>query len=77
MEYVVVEFGEPREVMVDGASQGKNRADSGNYNLLPVTEGLHTIELGGSQDFMPISHTVVIGGTSQINPLRVVFQKKA
>ena len=75
MEYVIVEFAESREVMVDEANQGPNKKD-GKYRLLRLTEGLHTVKLGGAQDYEPSSQTVVIDGTSPINPLRIVFKKK-
>lgn len=76
MEYVIVEFGERREVLVDGVSQGDNMTAPGSYCLLMVTDGTHTLELGGPKNYVPPSQTVVIDGTSPINPLRVVFQKK-
>lgn len=76
MEYVIVEFAERREVLVDDVSQGDNMTASGNYRLLMVTDGTHKLELGGSKNYVPSAQTVVIDGTSPINPLRVVFQKK-
>ncbi len=76
MEYVIVEFAERREVLIDDISQGDNMGPSGKYRLLMVEEGRHEFGLGGPNDYAPLRQTVVIGGTSPINPLRVAFEKK-
>jgi hypothetical protein len=76
VEYVIVEFAERREVLVDESSVGDNMTNAGDYRILMVTEGVHTLGLGGAKNYMPSAQTVVIDGTSPINPLRVVFQKK-
>lgn len=77
MEYVIVEFAEPREVLIDGLSVGLNKeTGSGRYRVLMVGGGRHTVELRESGNHEPVSQTVVVGGTSPINPLRVAFDKQ-
>ncbi len=76
MEYVIVQFAERREVLIDGVSQGYNMGPSGEYVLLTVDEGVHKFGLRGPENYVPSSQTVVIDGTSPINPLRVAFEKK-
>ena len=77
MEYVIVEFAEPREVLIDGLSQGLNKEKgSDRYRVLMVDGGRHTVELRESGNQAPVSQTVVVGGTSPINPLRVAFDKQ-
>ena len=75
MGYVIVEFQERREVLVNNFSQGDNRDENGEYRILRVGDGLQTFRLGGPQDYRPPSQTVEVADTTPIQPLRVVFQK--
>ena len=74
MEYVIVEFPEAREVMVDGQTQGVNLSGQ-EFRVLMVEEGLHEVSLGGNPNYIPRSQKIVVDGTSPINPLRVRFEK--
>jgi hypothetical protein len=77
MEYVIVESAEPREVFIDGAKVGLNIGSAGKYNVFMVPPGVHEVKLGGPGNLHPSAQTVVIDGTSPINPLRVAFEKHA
>jgi hypothetical protein len=77
MGYVIVEFARPREVLVNGVSQGANMDQAGHYRILRVEDGVQTFSLAGPEDYRPLRQTVVVGGTSLIEPLRVTFQRKA
>ena len=75
MEYVIVEFAEPREVFIDNVKVGLNMESAGKYKVFQVAPGVHEVKLGGAGH--PSSQTMVIDGTSPINPLRVAFEKSA
>ena len=77
MGYVIVEFPERREVFVNAVGCGENREDDGQYRILRVGDGLQTFSLGGEQDYTPPSRTVEVVNTTPIQPLRVVFEKRA
>ncbi|MBI3108304.1 MAG: hypothetical protein HYY95_22470 [Candidatus Rokubacteria bacterium] len=78
MGYVIVECpGPKRSVLVNGTSQGDNKSVDGTYRILTVEDGVHTFSLAGSEDHDPPQQTVVVAGTSPIQPLRVRFRKKA
>ena len=77
MEYVIVEFAEPRTVFIDGDEKDFNMRSAGKYTVFAVPPGVHEVKLGGPGNFHPSAQTVVIDGTSPINPLRVVFEKQA
>jgi len=77
MEYVVVEFPDRREVLVDGIVQGFNREPAGELRILRLDEGLHRFRLRGPDDYVPLWLTVDVTETSANSPLSVVFTKKA
>lgn len=77
MGYVIVEFPERREVLVDDVSQGDNRDDAGNYRILRIADGLHTFRLAGADDYVPAFQNRRVADTTAVNPLRVVFAKKS
>jgi hypothetical protein len=76
MEYVIVESAEPREVFIDGMKMGLNMQSAGKYNVFTVPPGVHEVKLGGP-GVLQSAQTVVIDGTSPINPLRVAFERHA
>lgn len=67
MEFVVVEFPEERDVLLDGQVAGKT-----NQTLM-VEEGNHLFELGDPKDYSPTSQEMTVENTTSINPLRVTF----
>jgi hypothetical protein len=78
MEYVVVEFPDRREVLVDGMLQGYNRETTGELRILRIDEGgEHRFRLRGPDDYLPLWLTLDVGGTNVNKPLCVVFTKKA
>jgi hypothetical protein len=77
MEYVVVEFPDRREVLVDGTPQGYNRELNGELRILRIDEGgEHRFRLRGPDDYLPLWLTVDVVGTNVNKPLTVVFTKK-
>jgi hypothetical protein len=75
MGYVIVEFPERRGVRVNGLVVGENRDANNNYRVLRVEDGVATISLDEPGEVSPPTQTVVVAGTSPIQPLRVIFRK--
>jgi len=75
MEFVIVEFPDRREVLVDGISYGDNR-DATDYRILQVPEGLHRFRLRGLDNYLPLWLTLDVTDSDPVSPLRVVFTKK-
>lgn len=67
-EYILVEFDEIREVIIDGVASGSNTGD-----VIELEPGTHTISLAGLKNFAPTKQDVIPSGTSPIQPLRVNF----
>jgi hypothetical protein len=67
MEYLVVKFPEPRKVTVDGFISGATDM------LLMLEAGLHTIALEPSTGYRPHRQTVVLVGTTPLNPSVITF----
>lgn len=77
MEYVLVDFPDRREVLVDGAAVGFNRELDGTLAQLRIDEGTHRFRLRGPDDYIPLWQTLDVVDTNVNNPLVVVFTKKA
>jgi hypothetical protein len=75
VEFVIVEFPDRREVLVDGIDHGFNRELNKEERILRVAEGLHRFRLRGPENYVPVWQTVEVSGTDSIEPLRVVFRK--
>jgi hypothetical protein len=67
MEYLVVRFPEPRKVTVDGFISGATGT------LLQVDAGPHTIALDPPTGYRPHRQTVVLVGTTALNPSVITF----
>ncbi len=67
LQYVVVNFSEDREVLVDGIHNGQT-----NQSIL-VGAGTHEFTLGGIQDFTPPNIKTQVTGTSALDPLILSF----
>jgi hypothetical protein len=76
MEFVIVQFPDRREVLVDGVSFGHNRELTGDLRILQVGEGVHRFRLRGPDDYVPLWTTIDVTDTDVNAPLRVVFGKK-
>jgi len=77
MEYVVVEFPDRREVLVDGMPQGFNREPTGELRILRIDEGgEHRFRLRGPDDYIPLWLTLTVVDTNVNKPLSVVFTKR-
>jgi hypothetical protein len=76
MEYVIVEFPDCREVLVDGAAVGYNREPTGELAQLRIDEGTHRFRLRGPDDYIPLWLTVDVFDTNVNEPLTIVFTKK-
>ena len=67
MEYVVVHFAEPRQVLVDDVPLGSTE------DTLEVDEGHHSFSLEGTPDFTPTSIETAVTDTSVLDPLVLTF----
>ena len=68
MEYLLVNFYEERDVMLDGEIGGLAN------HLITLARGRVTVSLGSPADFSPRETTVMIRGTSPLAPLEVDFE---
>jgi hypothetical protein len=67
MEYIVVRFRDPRDVLIDGTPMGKTG------ETLRVEAGIHTIDLGDPRDYNPNEYSLDVQGTASLDPLEVRF----
>lgn len=67
MEYLLVTFREERDVVIDGVAAGLTN------HLVALAPGTYTISLAGKLDFSPQERTVVVQGTSPLDPQEVLF----
>lgn len=70
MEYLLVNFPEDREVLVDREVQGRTN------ETIEVEKGAHIISLKTPpDDFLPRQKKITLAGTSAITPREVTFAK--
>ena len=69
-EYILVEFDETREVIIDETASGFNTG-----KVIELEAGTHTISLDGDKNFSPLEQDVNPSGTSSIQPEKVKFSK--
>jgi hypothetical protein len=69
-EYILVEFDEIREVIIDETPSGYNTGV-----VIEIGAGTHTISLEDPKDFLPIERDVNPSGTSPIQPQKIHFFK--
>ena len=69
-EFILVEFDEVREVIIDDTPSGYNTGD-----VIELGAGTHTISLEGTKNFSPLEQDVNPSGTSPIQPQKVYFYK--
>ncbi|MDY6974035.1 MAG: hypothetical protein SV775_17240 [Thermodesulfobacteriota bacterium] len=69
-EYVLVEFDEIREVIIDGNDSGYLTGE-----VIETDAGTHTISLKEPKDFSPSEQDVNPSGTTAIRPLIIHFSK--
>jgi hypothetical protein len=70
MEYVKVSFPTRRLVYIDDEENGYTNT------VLRVDAGTHLFSLGNLANFRPASRTVMVEGTSVLEPLEVRFLRK-
>ena len=75
MSYVVVLYPEPREVYIDDAAQGSNKAASGRPRALFVNAGKHTFRLSGAGDVAPPTQNADVPERPILDPFPVEFRK--
>jgi len=75
MGWVIAEFPETREILVDDKPQGPNRWPNGEYRTIIIDDGDHTFRLGPPPDGTPAAQKLVVEKTSVLAPLHVVFTK--
>jgi hypothetical protein len=69
-EYILVEFYETREVIIDEAASGYKTGE-----VIDLEAGTHTITLEKPKNFSPIEQDVNPSGTSPIQPQKIYFSK--
>jgi hypothetical protein len=69
-EYILVEFDEIREVIIDETASGYNTGD-----VIELGTGTHTISLEEPKNFSPLEQDVNPSGTSPIQPQKIYFSK--
>ncbi len=69
-EYIIVEFDEIREVIIDETASGYNTGD-----VIELGAGTHTISLEEPKNFSPLEQDVNPSGTSPIKPQKIYFSE--
>jgi len=69
-EYILVEFDEIREVVIDDIA-----SDYETGQVIELEPGTHTISLNGIKDFSPSDQNVNPSGTSSLQPEKVIFTR--
>jgi len=70
MEYLLVNYPEDREVLIDTIAQGRTG------EIIELEKGTHIISLKSpSQNFKPKQKKIVLAGTSSLTPQEVTFAK--
>jgi len=69
--FLLVEFDETREVIIDGFPSGYNTGE-----VIELDEGTHTITLSGPVDYTPVDQDVEASGLSPLDPEPIYFFKE-
>jgi len=69
-EYIIVEFEDTREVIIDDALSGYKTGD-----VIEIGGCTHTICLEGKKNYLPLEQDINPSGTSPILPFKVYFSK--
>ena len=69
-EYILVEFDEIREVIIDENASGYLTGE-----VIELRAGTHTITLTEPKNFSPMEQDVNPSGTSSIKPQKIYFTK--
>ena len=69
-EYVIVAFPTKVPVYIDGDRNGNTN------DILRVDTGTHEFNLGSYANYEPASQTILVEGTSSLEPMKIVFSKK-
>lgn len=69
-EYILVEFCEPREVIIDGAASGYETGE-----VIELEAGIHTITLNKPKNFLPPEQDANSAGTSPIEHKVIYFDR--
>ena len=70
MEYLLVNFPDDREVLIDAIIQGRTN------ETIEVEKGTHSISLKSPpQNFKPTQKKIILAGTSALTPQEVTFAK--
>ena len=68
-QFINVSFPEVRTVLSGGNTVGPTNQD------LVINAGTHTFTLDGPLDYVPASQQLVVGGTSVVTPMLIVFTR--
>ena len=69
-EFILVEFDEIREVIIDGNASGYNTGD-----VIELDAGTHTISMAGPENFFPKKQDVNPTETDPLKPKTLYFVK--
>lgn len=67
-EYIIVEFSENREVVIDDLASAYTTGE-----VIELEPGTHTISLAGEKNFSPAERDITPTGTSSLAPDTVTF----
>ena len=70
MDFVIVTFPTDRLVYIDDDKDGSTN------EVLRVDAGTHQFDLGPVANYRPASRTVMVKGTTELEPLEIVFNRK-
>lgn len=68
MEYLVVRFPRSRRVKIDDEFNGRTE------DLIELEAGRHVVSLGPPYNFTPEEQTIILKGTSELDPREVNFE---
>ena len=67
-EYIIVEFDEKRQVMIDDLTSAYETGE-----VIELDPGTHTIGLAGEKNFSPAERDITPSGTTSLQPDKVTF----
>ncbi len=70
MEYLIVIFSEPRDVVINEVNSGQK-----TNTVIEVETGRHKIALSGPADYTPAAQELTLNDTSALDPKEVFFEK--
>lgn len=69
-QYIIVEFDETREVIIDDNASGYHTGE-----VIELGAGSHTLSLAAPKDFLPLVQHIRLTASSPIRPEKISFYK--